>query len=50
LRSMRERAERLDGELEVRERIGGGTIVRLRCPTVRRSNPPLVSDHTRPGR
>jgi signal transduction histidine kinase len=50
LRSMRERAERLDGELEVRERLGGGTVVRLRCPTVRRSNPSLVSDHTRPGR
>jgi signal transduction histidine kinase len=50
LRSMRERAERLEGELEVRERLGGGTVVRLRCPTVRRSNPPLVSDHTRPAR
>jgi signal transduction histidine kinase len=50
LRSMRERAERLAGELEVRERVGGGTVVRLRCPTVRRSKSTLVSDHTRQGR
>jgi signal transduction histidine kinase len=50
LRSMRERAERLDGELEVRERVGGGTVVHLRCPTVRSSKPSLVSDHIRPGR
>jgi signal transduction histidine kinase len=50
LRSMRERAGRLDGELEVRERVGGGTVVHLRCPTVRRSKPALVSDHTRQGR
>jgi signal transduction histidine kinase len=50
LRSMRERADRLEGQLEVRERDGGGTVVRLRCPTVRRSKPTFVSDHTHPGR
>jgi signal transduction histidine kinase len=33
LRSMRERAERLGGELTVRDRLGGGTVVALRCPT-----------------
>lgn len=32
LRSMRERAQRLGGELEVRSRVGGGTVVSLRCP------------------
>lgn len=31
LRSMRERAARLHGELDVRQRPGGGTIVELRC-------------------
>jgi signal transduction histidine kinase len=33
MRSMRERANRLEGELEVRDRAGGGTVVALRCPT-----------------
>jgi signal transduction histidine kinase len=32
LRSMQERADRLGGELEVRELPGGGTVVLLRCP------------------
>ena len=31
LRSMRERAERLRGHLDVRARSGGGTVVELRC-------------------
>jgi signal transduction histidine kinase len=48
-RSMRERAGQLDGSLEIRERLGGGTVVLLRCPTERASTP-LVPDHTRPGR
>jgi signal transduction histidine kinase len=42
LRSMRERAERLDGRLTVREPIGGGTVVTLRFPT--HPSPP---DHRR---
>jgi signal transduction histidine kinase len=50
LRSMRDRAERLGGELQVRERLGGGTVVALRCPTVRPSSAPFVPDHTRQGR
>lgn len=33
LPSMRERAERLEGTLTVRSRLGGGTVVVLRCPT-----------------
>jgi signal transduction histidine kinase len=33
LPSMRERAERLEGTLTVRSRLGGGTVVALRCPT-----------------
>lgn len=33
LRSMRERAERLQGSLTVRDRLGGGTVVTLRFPT-----------------
>jgi signal transduction histidine kinase len=33
LPSMRERAERLEGTLTVRGRLGGGTVVVLRCPT-----------------
>jgi signal transduction histidine kinase len=33
LRSMRERAERLGGTLTVRDRLGGGTVVAVRCPT-----------------
>jgi signal transduction histidine kinase len=35
-KSMRERAERLGAELTVRERVGGGTVVDLRCPLPRR--------------
>jgi signal transduction histidine kinase len=31
-RSMRERADRLEAQLTVRERHGGGTVVDLRCP------------------
>lgn len=38
LRSMRERAARLDGRLTIRERIGGGTVVTLRFPT--QASPP----------
>ncbi|MEX1177801.1 MAG: ATP-binding protein [Nitriliruptor sp.] len=33
LPSMRERAQRLGGTLTVRDRLGGGTVVALRCPT-----------------
>jgi signal transduction histidine kinase len=33
LRSMRERADRLGGELHVRDRVGGGTVVSLRFPS-----------------
>lgn len=33
LRSMRERAERLQGSVTVRDRLGGGTVVTLRFPT-----------------
>lgn len=33
LPSMRERAQRLEGSLTVRDRLGGGTVVALRCPT-----------------
>ncbi|MFA9445163.1 sensor histidine kinase [Egicoccus sp. AB-alg6-2] len=33
LRSMRDRADRLGGTLDVRDRVGGGTVVHLRCPT-----------------
>ncbi|WP_052667424.1 sensor histidine kinase [Nitriliruptor alkaliphilus] len=33
LRSMRERADRLQGTLTVRDRLGGGTVVTLRFPT-----------------
>jgi signal transduction histidine kinase len=40
LRSMHERAEALSGELEVRDRSGGGTVVTLRCPTVVRVDDP----------
>jgi signal transduction histidine kinase len=32
LRSMRDRAQRLRGELEIRPRADGGTVVALRCP------------------
>jgi signal transduction histidine kinase len=32
LRSMAERAERLGGTLTVRDRLGGGTVVAVRCP------------------
>jgi signal transduction histidine kinase len=39
LPSMHERAERLGGTLTVRARLGGGTVVALRCPT-RPSRPP----------
>lgn len=39
LRSMRERAERLQGSLTVRDRLGGGTVVTLRFPTVSRPTP-----------
>jgi signal transduction histidine kinase len=35
LRSMRQRAERLDGDLTVRDRRGGGTVVALRFPSKR---------------
>ncbi len=33
VRSMRERADRLQGSLSVRDRLGGGTVVTLRFPT-----------------
>lgn len=39
LRSMRERADRLDGELYVRDRVGGGTVVGLRFPSSPRPTP-----------
>lgn len=40
LRSMRERSERLAGVLTVRDRIGGGTVVTVRCsPTRSRPSP-----------
>jgi signal transduction histidine kinase len=48
-RSMRERAERLEAQLTVRERHGGGTVVDLRCPLPPRQgeavtpSPPAVS-------
>ncbi len=35
LRSMRERAEQLGGTLTIRDRLGGGTVVAVRCPTRR---------------
>lgn len=40
LRSMRERAENLGGRLTVRDRLGGGTVVAVRCPT-RATGPPV---------
>jgi signal transduction histidine kinase len=45
LPSMRERAERLEGTLTVRSRLGGGTVVALRCPT-RSSRPSPPSSPT----
>jgi signal transduction histidine kinase len=49
LRSMQERAERLGGDLAIRERLGGGTEVLLRCPVETPvARPPRV-DHLRPG-
>ena len=33
MRTMRERASLLGGSLRIRERVGGGTVVLLRCPT-----------------
>jgi signal transduction histidine kinase len=39
LRSMRERAERLQGSMTVRDRLGGGTVVTLRFPTQPSSAP-----------
>lgn len=42
LRSMRERAEALGGELTVRDRLGGGTVVAVRCPTRPRSATPTA--------
>jgi signal transduction histidine kinase len=33
LRSMQERAQRLGGQLTIRDRVGGGTVVTLRFPT-----------------
>jgi signal transduction histidine kinase len=49
LRSMQERAERLGGELEVRERLGSGTEVLLRCPVEAPVSPPPRADHLRQG-
>lgn len=40
LRSMEERAARLDGVLSVRDRLGGGTVVTLRFPTRPEGEPP----------
>jgi signal transduction histidine kinase len=45
LRSMRERAERLGGDLAIRERLGSGTEVVLRCPVEGPASPPRRSDH-----
>lgn len=39
LRSMRQRAERLGGDLTVRDRRGGGTVVALRFPSQRVAEP-----------
>lgn len=39
LRSMRERAERLGGDLAIRPRPGGGTLVALRCPIAQPRSP-----------
>ena len=36
LRTMRHRAELIEGNLDIRARIGGGTIVRCEFPYVRR--------------
>jgi signal transduction histidine kinase len=45
LRSMRERAERLGGELDVREMPGDGTLVLLRCPVETPRTEADRSDH-----
>jgi signal transduction histidine kinase len=50
LRSMQERAEALGGEVEVRARLGGGTVVVLRCPASAPSPSPQAPEPTRPGR
>jgi signal transduction histidine kinase len=54
LRSMRERADRLGGELDVREIPGGGTAALLRCPVetprTEADRADHRSDHLRTGR
>jgi signal transduction histidine kinase len=48
LPSMRERAARLGGSLTVRDRLGGGTVVALRCPTRPGRADPVPAPQPRP--
>lgn len=52
LRSIRERVERLGGELTVRDRLGGGTIVAVRCAPrgARSQEPPSRTGPREPAR
>jgi signal transduction histidine kinase len=50
LPSMQERATELGGELEVLHRVGGGTIVLLRCPVEANASGPPLSNPLRTGR
>ncbi len=46
LRAMQERAAAIAGELTIRDRVGGGTVVRLRCPNGRRPVRDRQARHT----